>query len=72
MRIFKEEQRFTQTWLIVLMAMSLLVSVSIMIKEYTKENTTLETTEFVLVLLGLVSAAKIVFTLEKSKNSVIT
>jgi hypothetical protein len=61
MRIFKEEQRFTQTWLIVLMAMSLLVSVSIMIKEYTKENTTLETTEFVLVLLGLVCSPLIIF-----------
>lgn len=61
MRIFKEEQRFTQVWLLVLMSMSILISVSIMIKEYTKENTTLGTTEFVLVLLGLICSPLIIF-----------
>ncbi|NVK51692.1 MAG: hypothetical protein HWD85_02065 [Flavobacteriaceae bacterium] len=61
MRIFKEEQRFTQTWLIVVLAISLIVSTSIMIKEYSKDNSTLSTTEFVLVLFGTISAPLIIF-----------
>lgn len=47
MRIFKEEQRFTQVWLIVILSMSLLTSLGIMYSEYTKENTTMSSNEFI-------------------------
>ena len=36
MKVFKEEQRFTQLWLIVLMAVSLLVPFVVLIQEYQK------------------------------------
>ena len=38
MKIFKEEQRFTQTWLIVLMGFSLVVPLVLIIREFLKEN----------------------------------
>ena len=46
MRIFKEEQRFTQTWLIVLIAISMLVPIFIIIKEFSKDNSTMSMNEF--------------------------
>ncbi|MFN0730144.1 hypothetical protein [Polaribacter gochangensis] len=51
MRIFKEEQRFTQSWLIVLIAISMLVPIFIIIKEFSKENSTMSMNEFILLLL---------------------
>ena len=50
MRIFKEDQRFTQTWIIVLMTMSLLVTIGILLKEYTSENSTTRTVELLSIL----------------------
>jgi len=50
MRIFKEEQRFTQTWLIVLIIVSLITPMALLIKEYTSENSTMRTVEFVSIL----------------------
>lgn len=39
MRIFKEEQRFTQTWLIVIIVISLIVPLAIILKEIDKLTT---------------------------------
>ncbi len=50
MRIFKEEQRFTQTWLIVLMSVSILIPLILIIKEYTEESSTMSSTEFILIV----------------------
>ncbi|MFY0629250.1 MAG: hypothetical protein JXR05_02645 [Flavobacteriaceae bacterium] len=50
MRIFKEEQRFTQTWLIVLMVVSILVPIGLIIKEYSEENSSMTTVEFLLIV----------------------
>ena len=38
MRIFKEEQRFTQTWLIVIIVISLIVPLAIILKEIDKSS----------------------------------
>lgn len=38
MKVFKEEQRFTQTWLIVLMGFSLVVPLVLITREFLKEN----------------------------------
>ena len=53
MKVFKEKQRFTQTWLIVLLALSIIVPVGIILQEYLKENTKMTTNEFVLTLVGI-------------------
>lgn len=61
MKIFKEEQRFTQTWLIVLLAVSVLVPIGIICKEYFKEDTTMTTNEFVLTNLGILISISFIF-----------
>lgn len=62
MRVFHEEQRFTQTWLIILIGVSFLVPIGLIIKEYTEENTTMTTTEFVSIFFFmLLSVAPIFF-----------
>lgn len=50
MRIFKEEQRFTQTWLIILIIVSMIVPIIMIIYEYSKEDTSMSTTEFVVIV----------------------
>tara|TARA_R110000787_G_scaffold55942_1_gene128798 strand:+ start:923 stop:1426 length:504 start_codon:yes stop_codon:yes gene_type:complete len=50
MRIFKEEQRFTQLWLIVIMSMSSIVFLGIILKEYFAENSTMKTLEMTLII----------------------
>lgn len=62
MKVFKEEQRFTQLWLIVLIALSIMVPIGIMVKEFSKENTSLTTNQFVLTLLGILASALFIFT----------
>lgn len=56
MRIFKEEQRFTQSWLIVLIGISLMIPLILIIKEYSKENSTMDIQEFLLTM-GLILAS---------------
>ena len=46
MKVFKEEQRFRQVWLMVLLGFSLLVPVGLIINEYIKDNTSMTTNEF--------------------------
>lgn len=46
MKIFKEEQRFTQTWFIALMAISLIIPLILMINEFLKENSKFTTMGF--------------------------
>jgi len=50
MRIFKEEQRFTQPLIIVILTMSFIVVFGIVINEYVKENSTMRFVELVTVL----------------------
>jgi hypothetical protein len=50
MRIFKEEQRFTQPLIIVILSMSALVTFGLVIHEYTKEDSTMKLVELVTVL----------------------
>lgn len=50
MRVFNEQQRFTQSWLIALVGVSILVPVGLMTKELMQENSTMSTVEFVIIL----------------------
>ena len=61
MKVFKEEQRFKQTWLIVLLAVSILVSVAVITKEYVEENSKMTTYEFVLNLIGITISVAFIF-----------
>ena len=49
MRIFKEEQRFTQLWLIVLIIISVLVPIGIIIGTYIKNPDAYSIEELVLI-----------------------
>tara|TARA_R110002049_G_scaffold45022_3_gene131614 strand:+ start:7725 stop:8225 length:501 start_codon:yes stop_codon:yes gene_type:complete len=61
MKIFKEEQRFTQTWLIVLLAISIIVPITVITTEYLKENSNMTTNEFVLTLSGILVTISFIF-----------
>lgn len=61
MRVFSEEQRFTQTWLIVVMTMSTIVPFGIILNEFLKENSSMKTQEFILVLSILLIAIVPIF-----------
>ncbi len=61
MKIFKEEQRFTQTWLLVLLVVSVLLPIILIIKEYTAKNTTMTTNQFVLTLGGIILSVSFIF-----------
>lgn len=48
MKVFKEEQRFTQLWIIILLAVSILVPVVIIISQYFKDKASFPNLELVL------------------------
>lgn len=62
MKVFKEEQRFTQTWLIVLIGFSIFIPIILVTKEYLKENTNMSTTEFVLTMGLILLSVAFIFT----------
>jgi hypothetical protein len=53
MKVFKEEQRFRQTWLIVVLLITSITPIAMMIKKLLKENTTLSIQEF-LITIGII------------------
>ena len=61
MKVFKEEQRFRQVWLMVLLGFSLLVPVGLIIKEYIKDNTSMTTNEFLGSLIGIIASVLLIF-----------
>jgi hypothetical protein len=61
MKVFKEQQRFTQTWIIVILAISVIVPIAIIVKEYLAENTTMSSNEFILTLGGILVSVSFIF-----------
>ena len=61
MRLFKEEQRFTQTWLIALMGFSALVPAVIVIISYLKDKNSFSTTQLLLTLSVVILAPCLIF-----------
>ncbi len=57
MRIFKEEQRFTQTWLIIIIVISLIVPLAIILKEIDK----LSTSEIIISIGTIILASGLIF-----------
>lgn len=61
MKVFIEEQRFTQTWLLVVMGFSLLVPIYVIINEYLNENSEMTTNEFIGTIGGIILVTAIIF-----------
>ena len=61
MKVFKEQQRFTQTWFIVILAISVIVPIVIMVNEYLDKNTTMSSNEFILTLGGILVSVTFIF-----------
>jgi hypothetical protein len=66
MRIFKEEQRFTQNWLLVLITISIIVPIILIVNEFSKENSNMSMNEFIfsIVLIPLCIAPIFFFKLK--------
>lgn len=61
MKVFKEEQRFTQTWLIVLLVISISIPIILMTQEYVKDKSSFDTTTYLMTLLGLLCSVAFIF-----------
>lgn len=47
MKIFKEEQRFTQTWLMILLSISIITPLVLIVNDFSKKNSTMSLNEFI-------------------------
>ncbi|WP_299055528.1 hypothetical protein [uncultured Polaribacter sp.] len=61
MKIFIEEQRFTQIWLFIVLGFSLVVPIYVMGKEFLNENSKMSVQEFTITLLGILASVGIIF-----------
>ncbi|WP_178987794.1 hypothetical protein [Winogradskyella schleiferi] len=61
MRIFKEEQRFNQLWLIIVMALSVLVTIGIILGTYSNDPSSFSGLELILVIGVTILAAGLIF-----------
>ncbi|WP_171032521.1 hypothetical protein [Winogradskyella algicola] len=61
MRIFKEEQRFNQTWIIVLLVLSAIIPSVIITNRYLENSESLSTAEFIGTLSIVVIATGLIF-----------
>ncbi|WP_299363110.1 hypothetical protein [Winogradskyella sp.] len=68
MRIFKEEQRFTQSWRIIIIILSMMVPLGIIVGIYTTEPQRLSSLEFVLIAGLIILASGIIFLFKLSSR----
>ena len=61
MKVFKEEQRFTQTWLIIVLSISVLVPIGIILNEFTKEDANMSPNEASLIIFLMITCILPVF-----------
>lgn len=66
MRVFKEEQRFNQSWLIVLVFISAIIPIALIVKEYIEDPNAFSTLEFILIILLLLFFSGFIFILKLS------
>lgn len=48
MRVFKEEQRFTQTWLLILLGISIIIPILVLLKNFFEENSSMSVEDLLL------------------------
>jgi len=68
MRIFKEEQRFTQLWLIILMVVSMLIPLGIILGSYIKNPKSFSALELISIIGLIVFASGIIFLFKLSSR----
>jgi uncharacterized membrane protein YobD (UPF0266 family) len=68
MKIFKEEQRFNQLWIIVLMVISTLVPIGLIIKEQTENVNTLSSIETIGLIALIILASSFIFVFKLSSR----
>ena len=61
MKVFREEQRFTQLWLIVLMSVSLIVPIVLIFQEYSKKNSSISTNELIGSTIAILASGLLIF-----------
>jgi len=61
MKIFKEEQRFTQTWLIILLAISVIVPIAIIVKEFLEVDSKMSINKLILTIIGILVSVLFIF-----------
>ena len=61
MKVFKEEQRFTQSWLIALLLISVIAPIVMITKEYLEDNSSMTTNEFILTLVAITISLSLIF-----------
>ena len=66
MKVFKEEQRFRQVWLMVLLGFSLIVPIALITDAYLKDNTNMTTNEFLGTLIGIIASVLLIFVFKLS------
>ncbi len=61
MRIFKEEQRFNQLWLIILILVSVLIPLGIILGTYIKDPSSFSNAELITIICTLILASSVIF-----------
>ncbi|WP_299103270.1 hypothetical protein [uncultured Winogradskyella sp.] len=61
MKIFNEEQRFNQNWLIILILIGTLIPLGIMAKEYTTNQSSFSTSDIIMFTSVILVSASIIF-----------
>ena len=68
MKVFKEEQRFNQPWLIVLILISVLVPIGITINKYMKDPSSFSTVEFISLMGVMILVSGFIFLFKLSSR----
>jgi membrane protease YdiL (CAAX protease family) len=61
MKVFKEEQRFTQTWLIILLVICTIIPITTIIQKYLKVNETISIKEFIATIVVIIVSISVLF-----------
>jgi membrane protease YdiL (CAAX protease family) len=61
MKVFKEEQRFRQIWLIIVLVICTIIPIITIVQKYMKENTAISTKEFIATILVIIVSISILF-----------
>ena len=61
MKVFKEEQRFKQVWLIIILVICTIIPIISIIQKFLKENKTISTKEFIATIVVILVAISILF-----------
>lgn len=61
MKVFKEQQHFTQSWLKVLIAISLIVPLALTTQDFLKDTDNISSTKYVLTIIGLIASVGFIF-----------